>query len=339
VFCLNTNGGAFTVLRAFTGGSDGAGIEAGLLLSGDTLYGTAYEGGDYPYEPPYYGHGTVFRLKTDGSGFLVLKQFSGSDGAYPSTGLVLSGSTLYGMAHGGSSNKGVIFALATLPTASLAPPGQTVETGSSVRFSAHADGPGPTSYTWLFNTNTLLSFGTNSFLLLTNVQPEQAGVYMAAISNILGAATSSPAMLQVIPPVERRTVPGVRIFAPVGSEVNIEYTDALASRPSWLFLDSVTTTGPSQFYFDVTARLPEHRFYRVSGEIPRVAPLLALDLVPAITVTGAIGNSVRVDAINQIGRTDAWVTLDMVTLTNNAQLYFDVSAIGQPRRLYRVATP
>ena len=64
-------------------------------------------------------------------------------------------------------------------------------------------------------------------------------------------------------------------------------------------------------------------------------PSLDLHLVPAITLTGNIGDSVRLDYINQFGPTNAWVTLDTVTLTNTSQLYFDVSAPGQPQRLYR----
>jgi hypothetical protein len=43
-----------------------------------------------------------------------------------------------------------------------------------------------------------------------------------------------------------------------------------------------------------------------------------------------------VDYINRFGPTDAWATLDTVTLTNTSQLYFDVSAPGQPPRLYRL---
>jgi hypothetical protein len=67
-----------------------------------------------------------------------------------------------------------------------------------------------------------------------------------------------------------------------------------------------------------------------------VIPSLDLHLVPAITLTGNLGNSVRLDCINQFGPTDAWVTLDTVTLTNTSQLYFDTSALGQPQRLYRL---
>jgi hypothetical protein len=53
-------------------------------------------------------------------------------------------------------------------------------------------------------------------------------------------------------------------------------------------------------------------------------------------LTGNVGDSLRLDYINQFGPTNAWVTLNTITLTNTSQLYFDVSAIGQPPRLYQM---
>ena len=45
----------FTTLHSFTSGKDGATPFAGVILSGNTLYGTTYEGGSS-------GNGTVFSL-------------------------------------------------------------------------------------------------------------------------------------------------------------------------------------------------------------------------------------------------------------------------------------
>ena len=59
-------------------------------------------------------------------------------------------------------------------------------------------------------------------------------------------------------------------------------------------------------------------------------------MVPAITLSGSSGDSVRLDGINAFGPTNSWFTLDTVTLTNTSQLYFDTSAIGQPPRLWRI---
>jgi uncharacterized repeat protein (TIGR03803 family) len=80
-----------TVLKSFAGGSDGKWPEAGLVLSGSTLYGTTYSDGSS-------GYGTVFKMNTDGTGYTVLKSFTGGDGGYPQGSLVLSDSTLYGTA-------------------------------------------------------------------------------------------------------------------------------------------------------------------------------------------------------------------------------------------------
>src|SRR3989442_559083 len=55
VFAVNTDGTDFTSLYSFTGGSDGANPQAGLILSGNTLYGTAFIEGTS-------GNGTVFSL-------------------------------------------------------------------------------------------------------------------------------------------------------------------------------------------------------------------------------------------------------------------------------------
>jgi uncharacterized repeat protein (TIGR03803 family) len=87
---------------------DGANPIGDLVLSNNILYGTAAAGGSS-------GAGTVFAINTDGTGFSVLHSFTGgSDGAYPSAGLVLLGNTLYSTAHsGGDSGYGTLFAVNT----------------------------------------------------------------------------------------------------------------------------------------------------------------------------------------------------------------------------------
>src|SRR5437773_511221 len=93
---------SFITTRSVTN-SDGASPSAGLVLSGNTLYGTALGGGRS-------GAGTVFAVNTDGTDFTVLHNFSAysssapwinSDGTYLHAGLTLSGNTLYGTAEFG----------------------------------------------------------------------------------------------------------------------------------------------------------------------------------------------------------------------------------------------
>jgi len=106
VFQVNTNGSGYTVLYDFTGSPDGANPLAGLVLRGSTLYGTTQAGGSSSY-------GTVFQMHTDGTGYRVLKRFTGlPDGAYPKADLLLSGSALYGTTFtGGDLDKGTVFKL------------------------------------------------------------------------------------------------------------------------------------------------------------------------------------------------------------------------------------
>ena len=114
VFKVQPDGSGIDILYSFTNGSDGAGPMAGLILSGNTLYGTAANGGSG-------GHGTIFKLNTEGSGFTTIYSFTtytpgtNSDGATPLGSLVLSGDTLYGTASiGGSANSyGTIFKVNT----------------------------------------------------------------------------------------------------------------------------------------------------------------------------------------------------------------------------------
>src|SRR3989442_3452294 len=98
VFKVNTDGSAFTNLHSFTGGFNEAYSDAGLFLSGNTLYGTTYLGG-------LGNKGTIFKINTDGSGFTNLHHFAGTpDGANLYGGFVLSGNTLYGTASAGGSS-------------------------------------------------------------------------------------------------------------------------------------------------------------------------------------------------------------------------------------------
>jgi uncharacterized repeat protein (TIGR03803 family) len=110
IFSIATNGSGFTLLHEFAGGgSDGKRpLHSNLIISGSTLYGTTYNGGDADL-------GTIFSIATNGSGFTLLHEYEGnSDGSLPDGGLILSGSTLYGMTNsGGNNSRGVIYSIDT----------------------------------------------------------------------------------------------------------------------------------------------------------------------------------------------------------------------------------
>jgi uncharacterized repeat protein (TIGR03803 family) len=135
VYMIYTNGSGFTNLHFFTGGTNGAMPQAGLVLSGNTLYGTASGGGSG-------GNGTVFVIETNGIGFTNIYSFTGSnDGSLPIAGLVLSNSTLYGTTqYGGITNNNNGY------------------TGSGTVFSLNTNGE---SFTVLHTFTMLNDLGTN----------------------------------------------------------------------------------------------------------------------------------------------------------------------------------
>jgi uncharacterized repeat protein (TIGR03803 family) len=159
IYAMNTDGTGFTNLHNFGPPDDqGAGLpEGGLLLVGNTLYGTANRGGDQAV-------GSIYAINTDGSGFTNLYTFSypfagtNSDGAYPNGDLVLSGNALYGTTYnGGTAGYGTVFRL------SLGPPRLTITSSG---------------------TNVILTWPTNvtGFTLQSNTKLVSSAVW----SNVVG---------------------------------------------------------------------------------------------------------------------------------------------------------
>ncbi len=116
VFKINTDGANYSILANFSGAppTNGVSPQAGVILSGNTLYGTAMGGGNSE-SGTVSASGTVFKVNTDGSNFAPVYTFTnGNDGAQPMGGLILSGSTLYGTTYGGLSlRKGSVFKVNT----------------------------------------------------------------------------------------------------------------------------------------------------------------------------------------------------------------------------------
>lgn len=121
VFGLTTNGTGFTNLHSFTPliysltsqytNRDGASPTAGLVVQGGALFGTASKGGPF-------GHGTLFKVKTDGTEFENLHSFTGmnDDGDTPKSALASSGGALFGTTSaGGTWGGGTVFSYTIAP--------------------------------------------------------------------------------------------------------------------------------------------------------------------------------------------------------------------------------
>jgi uncharacterized repeat protein (TIGR03803 family) len=105
-----TSWDAFSLVHSFNW-SVGEGLNpyGSLTASGSTLYGMTCNGG-------LLDKGTIFKIKTDGTGFAVLHSFDGgtSDGGNPRGSLIFTGSSLLGVTElGGGSNLGTVFSIKT----------------------------------------------------------------------------------------------------------------------------------------------------------------------------------------------------------------------------------
>ena len=91
------------------------------------------------------------------------------------------------------------------PTIVLQPTNQTVLAGGTVSFSVVVEGTEPLSYQWSFNGTNLVE-ATNAELVLTNVQWSDAGDYAVLVTNEVGFALSSNALLTVTLPEVAPTI-------------------------------------------------------------------------------------------------------------------------------------
>src|SRR5581483_11286330 len=78
------------------------------------------------------------------------------------------------------------------------PVDQIATNGDTVTWSVIAVGTPPINYQWYFNLTNALPDQTNSTLVITNIDPAQAGSYSVIVSNELGSAASTPAFLRVV---------------------------------------------------------------------------------------------------------------------------------------------
>ena len=159
IYSIKLDGSGYTNFYQFAGidiknpiNSSGAFPGGGLVMAGNTLYGTAESGGSL-------AEGTLFAINTDGTGFTNLFNFGGWFGTYPdyvyggispNGSLILSNNLLYGTTQlggvsgyqGGAGTYGTIFSITTNGTGYLNLHAFTTLAGAN---STNSDGAYPTA--------------------------------------------------------------------------------------------------------------------------------------------------------------------------------------------------
>ena len=97
---------------------------------------------------------------------------------------------------GSASSSNAVLTVGLPPVITMQPTNLAIAVGGVATFEVLADGTTPLGYQWSFNGTNLLE-ETNSALVVTNVQPTDAGSYAVAVSNPFGSEQSSNALLRV----------------------------------------------------------------------------------------------------------------------------------------------
>ena len=205
-----TPGGAVTTLAGLAGrfgSADGTGSAARFYYP----IGVALDAASNVYAADEYNH--ALRKVTPAGVVTTLAGLAGNPGSADGTGSTARFKDPGGVA---VDSAGYVYVADTLndtirvggppPSISTPPSSQTAEAGTTPCFWVDVTNTPPeaTYYQWYFNGTNVSASTTNGFLVLTNVQPAQAGAYTVVVADMYGATTSDPATLSVIAPVPRK---------------------------------------------------------------------------------------------------------------------------------------
>ena len=128
-------------------------------------------------------------------------------------------SVLVANAAGSAASANAILTVQTLPTAptiTTHPQSLGVVQGASATFTVTASGTAPLYYQWRFYGTNLAGATTSSYTR-ADVQPADAGPYSVIVSNSVGVATSSDAVLSLVVPPTITTHPSSQSVTPGAS--------------------------------------------------------------------------------------------------------------------------
>ena len=163
VFKIMHDGTGYVKLLDFNKWTNGSYPLGSLISDGVFLYGMTSEGGVSNY-------GTIFKIMTNGTGYIKLKDFVGiPDGSYPNGALIFDGTFLYGTtSSGGINGMGMLFKITPNGTGFL----------SLLDFDANITGiipTGPPVFDGTYLCGTTSLGGTNGSGTIFKIMPNGTG--------------------------------------------------------------------------------------------------------------------------------------------------------------------
>lgn len=193
---------------------------------------------------------------------------------------------------GTATSSGAVLTVNTAPSITTQPSSQTVTAGANVTFSVVATGTATLTYQWSRN-GVPIGGATSSSLSLSTVSASDAATYSVVVSNAVGSATSSGAVLTVDTPPTITTQPSnqtVNAGASVSFSVAASGTAPLiyqwskngspigGATSSTLSLSSVSASDAATYAVVVS---------NVAGSAVSVGAVLTVNTAPGITTPPA----------------------------------------------------
>ncbi len=145
----------------------------------------------------------------------------------------------------------------------VAPAATTNNQGSSVTFTATAQGTPPFGYQWSDPNNNPLPNQTNSTLTLNNLQQSQSGNYSVTVSNVYGSASASASLTVVLGPpqiVQDITPSNVTVFATDPVTLSIIVSGSQPLLYQW-FRDGSSVSGATNSSYTFPALLGTNTYF------------------------------------------------------------------------------
>lgn len=239
------------------------------------------------------------------------------------------------------------------PVFSGLPVHRTVATGSRAYFRAVAAGTMPISYQWNCNGTNIIG-ATNSVLVLTNVQPVQAGSYYTlAASNAFGLFTNGAMFLNEVP-LEFSIQPPI-LSAAVGAtaKFTLAFTNGVGPFAWQWQCNNTNINGATNSSLSLTnVQLSQAGTYSLvaGNSYGSVTNTAVLTVLPMLFNAGSTnlamttnGFKFRLDSVYATQSVIIFASTDLVSwlpiLTNapatGSVLFLDSSATNLPQRFYR----
>lgn len=241
------------------------------------------------------------------------------------------------------------------PAITMQPTNQAVLAGETAVFAVTAVGTAPLSYQWYFNATNPVGSNVNP-LVLTNVQPGQAGDYRVVVANLAGSVTSAVATLSVEVAAPVITAPPTNLTVVQGqsAQFTVTATGSLPLAYQWFFNETNLLVGATASTLSFTnVQPPQVGSYlvRVTNSVGAVTSPPALLLIagmpsytnepPGLTVAWQAPNLVLTLAPDNRARTIQVSTnlVDWEVFTNAgpsaAFVTVPVAATNLPGRFFR----